>query len=60
MQVPSVRIVLRGFVKALCLEKIVVRATAGVGSRLPLDRTMSDLDKGVKLDSGIPASAVCP
>jgi len=38
----------------------VVRATAGVGSRLPLDRTMSDLDVGVKPDGRIPAKAVCP
>lgn len=38
----------------------IIRATAGVGSRLPLDRRMSDLDKGVKPDGGIPASAVCP
>ena len=38
----------------------IVRATAGVGSRLPLDRTKSDLDVGVKPDGGIPAIAVCP
>lgn len=38
----------------------IVRATAGVGSRLPLDQTMSDLDVGVKPDGVIPASAVCP
>jgi hypothetical protein len=42
------------------LEKIFVRATAGVGSRLPLDRTMSDPDVGVKPDGRIPANAVCP
>ena len=38
----------------------IVCATAGVGSRLPLDRTMSNLDEGVKPDGEIPASAVCP
>jgi hypothetical protein len=38
----------------------IVRATAGVGSRLPLDQTISDLDEGVKPDGRIPASAVCP
>jgi hypothetical protein len=38
----------------------IVRATAGVGSRLPLDQTMPDLDAGVKPDGRIPASAVCP
>jgi hypothetical protein len=38
----------------------IVRAIAGVGSRLPLDRTMPDLDVGVKPDGRIPASAVCP
>jgi hypothetical protein len=32
----------------------------GVGSRLPLDRTMPDPDVGVKPDGRIPASAVCP
>jgi len=37
-----------------------VRATAGVSSRLPIDRTTSDPDEGVKPDGGIPASAVCP
>lgn len=40
--------------------KDIVRATAGVGSRLPLDRTMSDLDEGVKPDGGIPTNVVCP
>ena len=38
----------------------IVRATAGVGSRLPLDRTVSDLEVGVKPDGRIPANAVCP
>ncbi len=38
----------------------IVRATAGVGSRLPLDRTIHDPEVGVKLDGRIPASAVCP
>jgi hypothetical protein len=42
------------------LGKVSVRATAGVGSRLPIDRTMSDLDEEVKPDGMIPASAVCP
>jgi hypothetical protein len=39
--------------------KDIVRATVGVGSRLPLDRGMSDPDKGVKPDGGVPANAVC-
>lgn len=38
----------------------VVRATAGVGSRLPTDRMMSDPEVGVKPDGRIPANAVCP
>lgn len=38
----------------------VGRATAGVGSRLPIDRTMFDPEVGVKPDGRIPASAVCP
>jgi hypothetical protein len=42
----------------LFARKDIVRATIGVGSRLLLDRTMSDLDKGVKPNSGIPANAV--
>jgi hypothetical protein len=37
----------------------IIRATAGVGSRLPLDRTMPDLNMEVKPDSRIPANAVC-
>lgn len=37
-----------------------VHATAGVGSRLPLDRTVSDSEVGVKPDGGIPVNAVCP
>jgi hypothetical protein len=41
------------------LEKIFIRDTAGVGSRLPLDRTISDPDVGVKPDGRIPANAVC-
>ena len=40
--------------------KDIVRATAGVGSQLPLDRTVSDPDVGVKSDGRIPANAVCP
>jgi hypothetical protein len=36
----------------------IVYATIGVGSRLPLDRTKSDLDKGVKPNSRIPANAI--
>ena len=38
----------------------IVRATAGVGSRLPIDRTIFDLEVGVKPDGRTPASAVCP
>lgn len=38
----------------------VGRAAAGVGSQLPIDRTTSDLDEGVKPDGGILANAVCP
>ena len=38
----------------------IVRATAGVGSRLPIDRMIYDPEVGVKPDGGIPASAVCP
>jgi hypothetical protein len=43
----------------LFVREDIVRATAGVGSRLPLDRTMPDLDVGVKPDGEIPANAVC-
>ena len=59
MQVPSVGIVYLDWWTVLAGEE-VVRATAGVGSRLPVDRTMSDLEVGVKPDGGIPANAVCP
>jgi hypothetical protein len=38
----------------------IVRATAGVGSRLLLDQKMSDPDVRVKPDSRIPANIVCP
>lgn len=44
----------------LFASKDIVRATVGVGSRLLLDRSMSNLDKGVKPSSRIPANAVCP
>jgi hypothetical protein len=42
----------------LFTSKDTIRTTVGVGSRLLLDRTISDLDKGVKPNSRIPASAV--
>ena len=43
----------------LFARKDIVRATVGVGSRLPIDRMIYDLEVGVKPDSGILASAVC-
>ena len=43
----------------LFARKDIVRTTAGVGSRLPIDRIIYDLEVGVKPNSGIPASAVC-
>jgi hypothetical protein len=37
----------------------IVCTTAGVGSRLLLDQTISELDIGVKPGGRIPANAVC-
>lgn len=59
MQVPSVGIVFKGSFKFFAGKKVVC-ATVGVGGRLPIDRTMSHLDKGVEPHGRIPASAVCP
>ena len=59
MQVPSVGVSHVNLLRLFANEE-VVRATAGVGSRLPIDRTMYDLEVGVKLDGRIPANAVCP
>ena len=36
------------------------RATAGVGSRLPIDRAIPDVEVGVKVDDRAPANAVYP
>lgn len=38
----------------------IVRAPAGVGSQLLIDRTICNLEVGVKPDSGILANAICP
>jgi hypothetical protein len=43
----------------LFARKDIVRTTVGVGSRLLLDRGISDPDKGVKPNSGVPANAIC-
>ena len=60
MQVPSVGFDLPGLSRLVFAGEDVGRATAGVGSRLPNDRTISDPDEGVKPDGKIPANAVCP
>jgi hypothetical protein len=56
MQIPSVAIVLRRFIKALCWK----RYRSCHRGRKQSDATMSDPDAEVEPDSGIPANAVCP